>query len=297
MFRDSLQPGRFTLSAELTLKRLSKAADVRHQAELLQPYVDGIQVTDIPYGWIQMSATAAAALLVEQGSDPVPILTCRDRDRQVLTADLKGLKALGVNSVLLTRGHRLPASHPVQAEPVFDLTGRELVALAAGADLQSEEPDDDGFFIGIGARAFRPIAGWKGESLTSRAEVGAGFMQTQLCMNMNLLRHYMKRLEEAGLTRLLRVMVTVAPLPCAETARWMRTTMKDSRIPDPIIEQLENAGDPEQEGIKICARMMQKISKIPGVSGIHLMTTGNPDAIPAAIEASGLRSKGDDSET
>jgi hypothetical protein len=36
--------------------------------------------------------------------------------------------------------------------------------------------------------------------------------------------------------------------------------------------------------------LMQEISKIPGVSGINLMTTGDPGAIPAAIQASGLRS-------
>ena len=52
------------------------------------------------------------------------------------------------------------------------------------------------------------------------------------------------------------------------------------------------AGDPEQEGIRICAELMQEIAEIPGVSGINLMTTGDPDAIPAAIEASGLRDRG-----
>jgi len=31
------------------------------------------------------------------------------------------------------------------------------------------------------------------------------------------------------------------------------------------------------------------MSVIPGVSGVNLMTTGNPDAIPAAIRASSLR--------
>ncbi len=47
--------------------------------------------------------------------------------------------------------------------------------------------------------------------------------------------------------------------------------------------------DPESEGIAICAELMQEISGIPGVSGVNLMTTGDPKAIPAAIRASGLR--------
>jgi 5,10-methylenetetrahydrofolate reductase len=66
--------------------------------------------------------------------------------------------------------------------------------------------------------------------------------------------------------------------------------MSDSRIPAALIQRLEDARDPEREGITICAELMQEISEIPGVSGINLMTTGNPEAIPAAIKASGLRS-------
>lgn len=289
-FREALQGSELAISAELTLRRDSKASDIQRQSEVLAPCVDGIQVTDIPYGWIQMSASSAAAILLNQGCDPIPILTCRDRNRAALRRDLRGLQAMGVSSVFLMRGHRLPASHPVQAEPVFDLTGRELIAMAAGMNRPEGEGAGEAFFIGIGARAFRPIRGWKGDSLAVRANAGARFLQTQLCMNLNLLRHYMRRLEETGLTGKYSVIVSVSPLPSAKTALWMRKNMKDSRIPDPIIKQLEDAADPEAEGVKICARLMQKIAKIPGVSGINLMTTGNPETIPAAIEASGLRS-------
>jgi methylenetetrahydrofolate reductase (NADPH) len=289
-FREVLERKQFAISAELTLQRDSRASDIKRQSDVLGPYVDAIQVTDIPYGWIQMSAFSAAAILLEQGCDAIPILTCRDRNRAALRRDLLGLQAIGVSSVFLMRGHRLPATHPVQARPVFDLTGRELIAMAAEMTRPQEQGGGEAFLIGVGARAFRPVLGWNGDSLAVRADAGARFLQTQLCMNLNLLRHYMRRLEESGLTREYAVIVSVSPLPSAKTALWMRKNMKDSRIPDPIIRQLEDADDPEAEGVRICARLMQKIAKIPGVSGINLMTTGNPETIPAAIEASGLRS-------
>lgn len=287
-FRQALQRKQFAITAELTLRRDSRAADIQRQSDVLRPWVDAIQVSDIPYGWVQMSASAAAAILLEQGCDPIPILTCRDRDRVALRRDLLGLRALGVSSVFLMRGHQLPASHPVRAEPVFDLTGRELIAMAAAMN-RPEDAGDPAFLIGVGARAYRPIRGWQGDSLAVRSGAGARFLQTQLCMNLNLLRHYMRRLDEAGLTRRYAVIVSVSPLPSAQTAAWMRKNMKDSRIPDPIIQQLEDAADPQAEGVKICARLMRKIADIPGVSGINLMTTGNPETITAAIEASELR--------
>jgi len=281
-FREAVQGGQFAVSAELTVKRDSSADDVRRQVDLLGGDVDGIQVTDNPYAWVQMSALSAAGIVIDHGVDPVPILTCRDRNRIALQSDLLGLQALGVTSLMLMRGHRVPKNHSVSASTVFDLTGRELIALAASLD--------DNFFIGTGARAFRPGPRWRAESLAARAAARAQFVQTQLCFNMEILRQFMKRFVAAKLTRSYSVMVSLSPLPSAATARWVKENMSDSRIPAAVIQRLEDAKDPEREGIAICAELMLEISEIPGVAGVNLMTTGDPEAIPAAIRASGLRS-------
>jgi methylenetetrahydrofolate reductase (NADPH) len=280
-FSKAVQGASFAIAAELTLRRDSTAADVQRQADELGRYVDGIQVTDNPYGWVQMSALSASAILIDHGVDPVPVLTCRDRNRLALESDLLGLRALGVTSLMLMRGHRVPKDHIMPAAPVFDLAGRELISLAASLD--------SGFFIGTGARVFRPGSKWRADSLTTRSAAGAGFVQTQLCFNMGILRRYMERFVAAESTRDFPVMVSLSPLPSATTARWVKKNMSDSRIPDALIKRLEDAGDPENEGIAICAELIQEISEIPGVSGVNLMTTGDPKAIPAAIRASGLR--------
>jgi methylenetetrahydrofolate reductase (NADPH) len=282
-FSEAIRGASFVIAAELTLKRESTTADVRQQAEALGRYVDGIQVTDNPYGWVQMSALSASALLIDHGIDPVPVLTCRDRNRMALESDLLGLQALGVTSLMLIRGHRVPKDHVMPAASVFDMAGRELIALAASLN--------SGFFIGTGARVFRPGPRWQADSLTTRSAAGAGFVQTQLCFNMDILRRYMKQFVAAEATRDLPVLVSLAPLPSATTARWLKKNMSDSRIPDALIKRLEEARDPEREGIAICAELMQEISEIPGVSGVNLMTTGDPKAIPSAIRASGMRSE------
>jgi methylenetetrahydrofolate reductase (NADPH) len=237
-----------------------------------------------------MSAVSAASILHHHGVDPIPVLTCRDRNRIALLSDLIGLRALGVTSVLLIRGHRVPKNHVIPANTVFDTTGRELIAMAS--DLGEDETLGPGkaFFIGTGARTFRPNRGWRAESLTERANAGARFLQTQLCFNMDILRQYMKRFVEAKLTWNYSVMVSLSPLPSAKTAKWLKENMSDSRIPKAVIQRLEDAKDPEREGIEICAELMREISEIPGVSGVNLLTTGNAEAIPAAIRASGLRS-------
>jgi 5,10-methylenetetrahydrofolate reductase len=86
------------------------------------------------------------------------------------------------------------------------------------------------------------------------------------------------------------VMVSLTPLPSAQTARWLKKQYSDSKIPNAVIERLEAAGDPRAEGIAICAELMNEVRDIPGVSGVHLMTTGEPELLAEAIRASGLRS-------
>jgi methylenetetrahydrofolate reductase (NADPH) len=285
-FRDEIRDGPPAITAELTLQRESGGDDIRRQADALAPWVDALQVTDNPYAWVQMSSLAAASILIDHGVDALPIMTCRDRNRAALSADLRGMQAVGVTSLVLMRGHRVPANHAVPASTVFDLTGRELIGLTAGlANEQNEAP-----FIGTGARVFRPTRGWRAESLTARAQAGARFVQTQLCFNLDILRHYMRRFREARLEERFAVMVSLAPLPSADTAEWIKRNLSDTRLPDSVIRRLEQASDPSSEGIRLCAELMQEAAMIPGVSGISLMTVGNPDAILETIKASGLRS-------
>ncbi len=258
-FREAIQREAFAITADLTLRSNSSEDDVARQLALLGPWVDGIQVTDNPWAWVQMSAVSAASLVLKNGFDPIPILTCRDRNRIALQSDLLGLKALGVSSVLLMRGHKIPKDHPVKARMIFDASAADLVAMAAGL----AEPDPAAkkeFFVGIGARAFRPASDWAAESLQERSRAGARFLQTQLCFNLKLLRQYMKSLVEKRLTWKYSVMVSLTPLPSAATARWLKKNLNDSRIPDMVIRRLEEAADPEREGIEICAELMREIA-------------------------------------
>jgi methylenetetrahydrofolate reductase (NADPH) len=65
--------------------------------------------------------------------------------------------------------------------------------------------------------------------------------------------------------------------------------VKGALIPESIIKRMEQAIDPEREGIEICAELLQELATIPGVSGANLLTLGNLETIPATIDASGVR--------
>lgn len=288
-FRQAAQSGAFTISAELTLQHQSRADDVRRQAALLGPLTDGIEVNDNPPAWMHMSALAASSLLLGEGVDPIPVLACRDRNRVALFSDLLGCRALGITSLLLTRGRPLNKKHKLHTSTVFDIGGRELVAMANEVNEEKGARPEEAFFIGTGAKVFRPKPEWNAESIDVRAKAGARFLQTQLCFNMKMLRNWMARMVDLKKTWDYSVVVSLTPLPSAETARWLKQQYRDSKIPKPVIERLESARDPKAEGIAICAELMNEVKDIPGVSGVNLMTTGEPELLAEAIRASGLR--------
>ncbi len=288
-FRHALQRKKFAITAELSLRNRTTVDEALRQAGSLAEFVDGIQLAENPHAWVQVSPLALSSLFIRNGFDPVPRLICRDRNRIALQSDLLGLRAIGVTSLVLNKGSRIPKDHELRAKPVFDVSCRELVAMAN--EMNEEDWADGGheFVIGTSATVFTPGADWNAELLLARASAGARFLQTQPCFNLDLLRRYMHRMVENKITWSYAVIVTLAPLPSADTARWLTENVRGALIPKTVAERLDHATDPEQEGIDICAGLMREISSIPGVSGINLLTLGNPEAVAAAITASGLR--------
>jgi len=297
-FRQALQEHAFTVTADLTFQSATSVDEVLRQADLLGGSVDGFLLAENPQSQMQISVVALTALLRRRGLDPVPQLSCRDRNRIALQSDLLGLRALGVTSVILNKGGRLPhegrerpAGHiadGLASEPVFDLNCRELVAMAQGLNEETDGPGRE-LMIGTGATVCTPGAHWSPAPLLGRAAAGARFLVTQPCFNAKLLRKYMSRLVGDKVTWQFAVIVTLAPLPSAESAVSMAANVRDSLIPEPLIRRLSEAADPEREGVEICAELVREFADIPGVSGVNLATLGNPGAVAAALDASGLR--------
>lgn len=285
-FQEAIRTRDFTLTAQLKLTHETDRESVLQQADVLGPVVDAIQVTDNPNGSVHMSPLVASGLLLQHGIDPIAQMTCRDRNRIALHSDLLGAQALGITSLLVQRGERLSKDYTPKTEQVFDIGSRRLIKTAMGLNGNPEIAD---FYIGSVITTFKPKSGWRAKSLITKTDAGARFLQTQMCFDMDLLRRYMAGLVDAKLTRRAHIIVSVATLPSAETARWVRDNVRGSVMPDSVISRLDQSPDPEQEGVRICAEFLQEMSEIPGVGGANVLTPGHVATIPAAILAAKLR--------
>jgi methylenetetrahydrofolate reductase (NADPH) len=91
---------------------------------------------------------------------------------------------------------------------------------------------------------------------------------------------------ELGVAQKLPILIGIAPIPSARSARWMKEKLFGAMIPDRIVERLERAADPKAEGRRICVELLQQLAETPGVAGAHVMAPAFHSAIGPVIEAS-----------
>jgi methylenetetrahydrofolate reductase (NADPH) len=284
-----LRAGEFVITAEITPPLSADPQDLLEMALPLREVADAVNVTDGASARAQLDVLTAAAILGRSGMDPVLQLTCRDRNRIALQSMLVGAAAQGLRNILVLRGDNPEAGDQPEAKPVFDLDSNTLLATAAAIRDRGELPHGRAvggkaeFFLGAADTPIDPPADWKPEGLKRKLKAGAQFVQTQFCLDPGVARRYIERLAEHHLTEQLFILIGLAPLASARSARWIRQHLYGSIIPDALIERLEAASDEKLEGRRICVELMQQMQQIAGVAGVHLMAPLNTGALPRVI--------------
>jgi methylenetetrahydrofolate reductase (NADPH) len=289
--RNALNAGQFAITAEITPPLSASPTDLTSKAAPLLGLVDGVNVTDGASARAHMDSLVAATLLKGLGLDPILQITCRDRNRIALQSEIVGAAVAGINNLMILTGDDPKKGDQPEAKPVFDLDSAVLLQTAKTIRDDNALPNGRkvggsiSYLIGCADAPIDPKPGWAPDSLRKKQAAGAQFAQTQFCMDADLLRRYVNYLREAGvdLGRDFHLIVGVAPLASAKSARWIRDQLFGSIIPESIIARMEGAQDPKREGREICVELLREYSQIPGVSGAHIMAPLNDAAIPEVV--------------
>jgi methylenetetrahydrofolate reductase (NADPH) len=287
--KSKLDAGKFVLTAEIAPPLSTDPEDILKIARPLKGLADAVNVTDGASARAHIDSMVGARLLHDNGVEPILQLTCRDRNRIALQSLLVGAAALDPNNILVLTGDDPKKGDQPDAKPVFDLDSTALVATAISIRDTGELPHGRKvkghahYFVGVADAPIDPPEGWAPTSLAKKVAAGAQFAQTQFCMDAGVVRRYLARLAEHGLTDKLKFIIGVAPLASAKSASWIKGNLFGSIIPDAIVDRLEKAADPKAEGAKICVEYIQELAEIPGVSGAHIMAPLNEKAIPEVL--------------
>ncbi|MGN6460025.1 MAG: methylenetetrahydrofolate reductase [Pseudolabrys sp.] len=289
--RDKLESGRFVMTAEVTPPVSMARSDLLDRALPLKGLADAVNVTDGAGARPHLGALTAAAMLLAEGIEPILQLTCRDRNRIALQSDLMSAAALGIENLLMLRGDNPEAGDQPETKGVFDIDTRALMTTARDLRDKGMLPParavagHANFFIGGADNPIDPPPGWQPESLRGKLASGAQFLQTQFCMDAGVVARYCARLAEAGIAKQVYLLIGVAPLKSAKSARWMRDKLFGSIIPDDIVARMEQAADPAAEGEEICVALIEQLARTPGVAGVHVMAPNNVAALPRVLSA------------
>lgn len=287
-FRERLSAGKFVVTAEVVPPASCDRGEIIAKVKPLKGVADAVNVTDGAGARAHMGSLAAAALLLQAGIEPILQLTCRDRNRIALQSDLLAAAAMGIENLLLLRGDDPTAGDQPDAKPVFDIDSLKLTEVARNIrdrqKLMSGQKISGraNFFIGAADAPIDPPAGWAPSRLKAKIDAGAQFAQTQFCMDPNVVRRYAQCLADCRLER-FHLLIGLVPLRSARSARWIRDKLPGSIIPDAVVERLERASDPVREGRKICNEVVEELSDMPGVAGVHIMAPGNDAGLAEAV--------------
>ena len=303
-----LKAGHFAVTGELGPPQGADPEEIRHKAGLLKGIVEAVNITDNQTAIVRMSSIGSAVLTMEQGVEPVIQMTCRDRNRLAIQADLLAAHALGARNLLcLTGDHQSFGNHPT-AKNVHDLDSIQLIRMVkdmrddglfqCGDEIHGVVPR---FLIGGAINPFADPFEYRPYRLAKKVAAGVDFIQTQLIYDMPRFREFMARVVDMGLHEKVYLMAGVGPLKSAGMARYMRDKVPGMIVQDEYVDRMSAAisGIPKeekkarrdaarQEGIKICIEQIQEIREIEGVAGVHVMAIEWEEAAKPIVEGAGL---------
>ncbi len=294
--KTALRNDDFIVTAEVTPRLTASADEILQQALPLKGKVLAVNVTDGAGARVTMSSLAASAILARNGIEPVLQMTCRDRNRIAIAADLIGAAALGIENILVLTGDNPGAGDEPNAKGVFDFEAIEIMQLAQ--QMSEEGTIGSGralsqrpvFNIGGVDAPFDPPPEWRPDKLAARADAGMRFIQTQFCYEPEVTQRYVRRLADHGLLDKAALIIGVGPIGSLRSAKWMNENLFGVSIPDAVMQRMQNAEDEGAEGHQICVELIERYKEMPGVAGVHIMAPAQSsqrvaDVIDAAFPA------------
>jgi len=301
-FERLLRAGEFVVTCEVNPRDSADGAELVEYARTLEGIVDAVHVSDNFLAQPHMSGTVAACMLEQQtGLETILHLTCRDRNRLQLQADILGAHAMGVRNVLcLTGDHPSLGDHP-EAKPVFDLDSITFISLVrkmrdegvfeSGREIKVPPRLMIGGAVGITA----PPLEFRPHRMAKKMAAGVDFLTSQLVFDMKLLERFMKQATDLGLLERTKLLIGVGALPGPVAARGINKHTPGVTIPEHIIDRLEGVPKEKrrEEGIKIVVEQILELREMPGIAGVDIMDMA-PDRwfpTPEIVERAGLKDR------
>jgi 5,10-methylenetetrahydrofolate reductase len=290
-FREVLNSGKFVITSEVAPPKGTNLEKTLHHIELLKDKVDAINVTDHQSSVMRFPSIGGCLAIKEKGGEPILQMTCRDRNRLALQAELLFASTRGINNVLCLTGDAVPVGDHKEAKGVFDLDSLQLLKtvrlMESGKDLGGN--DLDGVVQFCAGATVTPEAQPLEPQLIKfekKVEAGAEFFQTQGIYDLDNFARFMEYARKFP----VKILAGIILLSSARMAKFMTANVPGIFVPQSMIDEL--AAVPKEEmlnkGIEIAGRMIADLKKNSICDGVHIMAIGKEEVVPDILAAAGL---------
>ncbi|HEX75473.1 MAG TPA: methylenetetrahydrofolate reductase [Dehalococcoidia bacterium] len=290
-FRDALNSGKFVITSEIGPPKGTNLEKMYHHIDLLKDKVDAMNVTDHQSSVMRFPSIGGCLAIKEHGGEPILQMTCRDRNRLALQAELLLAYTRGIRNVLCLTGDAVPVGDHKEAKGVFDLDSVQLLRtirqLESGKDLG--ENDLDGAVEFCAGAIVTPEATPIAPQLVKfekKIEAGAEFFQTQAIYDLDNFGKFMQYARQFP----VKVLAGIVLLVSARMAKYMTENVPGIFVPQNLIDELVAApkGEVLNKGIEIAGRMIAALKNDSTCDGVHVMAIGREEVVPDILAAAGL---------
>jgi len=290
-FKQALDSGKFVVTCEVAPPKGTNLEKTVHHIELLKDKVDAMNLTDHQSSVMRYPSIGGALLVKEMGGEPILQMTCRDRNRLALQADLLFAASRGVHNVLCLTGDSVMLGDHKQAKGVFDLDSSQLMdtirTLEKGKDLGGNDLDGSpafcaGAIVTPEANPLEPQL----MKFEKKISAGAEFIQTQAVYDLDKLKSFMEYARQFP----VKILAGIILLTSAPMARFMNKNIAGVNVPQVLIDEIAQApkGGAISKGIEIAGRMIKRIHTENMCDGVHIMAIGKEETVPDIMAAAGL---------
>jgi methylenetetrahydrofolate reductase (NADPH) len=291
-----LTAGHLAVTSECGPPRGAKPEEVIAKSKYLAGIVDAVNVTDNQTAMVRMSSLAASILIKQQGLNPLFQMTCRDRNRLAMQADIIGAYSFGIDTMLCLSGDHTKFGDHAMAMNVHDIDSIQLIQMVkdmrdkglfqGGAEIKGPPK----MFIGAAANPFADPFELRVMRLAKKIAAGADFIQTQCIFNVDKFEKWMEGVREKGLHKKCYILAGVTPCKSLGAAKYMANRVPGMDVPKEIVDRMASVPKEKQseEGLTICVETIERLKKIEGVAGIHIMAIEWEEKVEEICERAGL---------
>jgi methylenetetrahydrofolate reductase (NADPH) len=274
---DALAAGRFVVTAELLTVNAGGLDAVHERFEPFEDFVDATNATDNTAAHAHASPLAVAIALKQLGMEPVMQLTCRDRNRLALEAELAGAALHGIENICCLTGDDVTAGDEPEARRVFDLDSIQLLALGEtmrrGTYLSGRKIDPaPTLFLGAVENPGAPPYDYRVDRALKKVRAGARFLQLQVSFQPERLAAFMQEAVARGLHTQCALIPSICLVRSPSALRYMDEHVPGITVPPETIERCERAADTEAECFDVACELAEHARSLPGVAGLHLIS-------------------------